>query len=175
MTKKTYTLHAQKYLEKFSKLGTRSDDIREVFSYTNYLSPIVVELGCAGGRDAEEILHYTKNYTGIDYVVDFIEAARTKLPSATFIQSDIENYIFKEKVQIVFAFASLLHLPKESLKKIFEEVSKSLYVGGLFRISLKWKPSYEMGEEADAYGKRTFYYYDEETIRSISCDFEIIF
>ncbi len=59
-TKQTYTLHAQEYLEKFSKLGTRSDDIREVFSYTSCESPIVVEFGCAGGRDAEEILKYTK-------------------------------------------------------------------------------------------------------------------
>ena len=66
-------------------------------------------------------------------------------------------------------------MPLESLENIFGKVYESLYSGGLFRISLKWKPSYEMGEEADAYGKRTFYYYDEETIRSISCDFEIIF
>ncbi len=116
-----------------------------------------------------------KNYTGIDYVADFIEAARTNVPSTTFIQSDIQNFVFKEKVHIVFAFASLLHLPKEPLEKVFENVCESLYCGGLFRISLKWKPDYEAGEVTDAYGKRTFYYYDEATLLTLSKNFEIIF
>ena len=61
-TIETYNATAENMAKKFSDIGTRVEDIIQVFSYIQKDIPKVVEIGCGNGRDASEILKHTPNY-----------------------------------------------------------------------------------------------------------------
>lgn len=171
----TYSLHADNYLSKFSLNGVRVRDIDETFTYISKKNPIVLELGCAGGRDAHHILTKTHNYTGIDYIPQFIEEARKANPEGHFSASDIRTYTPEKEVDIVFAFASLLHLSKEELQVVCENMYKTLPPRGLFRVSLKQSDEYKKEKVSDQCGERVFYYYDKDTLLSLAHLFTPLF
>jgi trans-aconitate methyltransferase len=137
-------------------------------------NPEVLEIGCGNGRDAEYILKFSKSYLGIDYSSKFIELCKEKVPNGNFIINDVEEYIFPNNLDIVFAFASLLHTPKEKLKEIFHKVFTSLNAGGIFRVSLKEADEYEEKNIEEVFGKRTFYFYSKKDILEINKDFKVI-
>lgn len=175
VTKETYSNHFKNYLQKFSTLGVREKDIAETFSYCAKENPLVVEYGCAGGRDAKDILRHTTKYIGIDYVEDFIMTAQKELPLGTFLLEDLETYVPPDGTDIIFAFASLLHSDKEKLKTIFSIMHAKLSPKGLVRVSLKYADEYEEKTEIDENGPRIFFYYSESDLREIMLDFSILF
>jgi trans-aconitate methyltransferase len=170
----TYNTSARLMADKFDKLGVRTNDIDEVFSLVKKDNPEVLEIGCGNGRDAEYILKFSKSYLGIDYSSKFIELCKEKVPNGNFIINDVEEYIFPNNLDIVFAFASLLHTPKEKLKEIFHKIFTSLNAGGIFRVSLKEADEYEEKNIEEVFGKRTFYFYSKKDILEINKDFKVI-
>lgn len=164
-----YDVAAEAYVAKYESLGARTEDIARGFALceSNNRS-IVLEIGCANGRDAQHIIERTENYVGIDISQAMIGLAREKLPGVTFIYSDVLSYDFPGNTDIIFAFASLLHLPKEGLQKVFKKSATALAGGGVLYISLKRKEAYSDALEEDAFGKRHFYYYDYATLIAIA-------
>lgn len=174
-TKNTYSTNYSEYIDKFNTTGSRDADIDEVFALSHKENPLTIELGCAGGRDAITILRYTNKYIGIDYVPEFIDYAKAHVQCGSFLLADLENYTPPTETDIIFAFASLLHTNKETLRNIFTRIYSSLSTNGLVRISLKQADDYAEQEETDAYGTRTFYYYGESDIRDLTSQFTILF
>jgi trans-aconitate methyltransferase len=86
-------------------------------------------------QDAVEIFKYTDNYLGIDISKNLIELAQQKIPKGDFKIADIENYDFPKNIDVIFAFASLIHVPKDSLKEILGKAYSSLNDGGIIRLS----------------------------------------
>lgn len=175
LTQETYSTHFIDYIKKFELNGSRTKDIEETLTYCKKDQPHIVELGCAGGRDALDILKYTKNYIGIDYIREFIDYAKQIIPDANFFVNDLETYTPPQDTDIVFAFASLLHSDKESLQELFLRIHNTLSENGLVRLSIKSKESYSKVVEKDPFGERIFYYYSEKDIREITSQFKIIF
>ncbi len=138
----TYNESAQSLAEKFDSLGARVDDINGTFVLIQKDNPMVLEIGCGNARDAEEVLKHTNNYLGVDVSAKLIELAKQKVPNGHFIIADAEEYILPTDLDIVFAFASLIHVPKESLQKICKAILASLNQGGAFRLSLKYAEEY---------------------------------
>ena len=93
--------------------------------------------------------------------------AQSEVPTGEFIEIDVMDYEFPYKIDLVFAFASLLHLPKESIKEVLEKISHSLNVGGVMFISLKRREEYSTAEELDGEVGRRFYYYNREVFVDI--------
>ena len=87
---------------------------------------------------------------------------------------DIEEFEFPQNLDIIIAFASLLHVNKENFKNILERAFKALGPGGIFYISIKYADSYKEVEKEDQFGVRTFYLYSESDMREIVGDFKII-
>ena len=83
----------------------------------------MLEIGCANGKDAMHILARTNEYVGIDISPEFIRLAQQKVPGATFKVGDVERFEFPSDLDVIFAFASLIHLPKESLQGVFSKAS----------------------------------------------------
>jgi trans-aconitate methyltransferase len=172
-TIETYNASAQALAEKFDTLGARTEDISFTFSHCHKENPFILEIGCGNGRDAREICKRTSNYTGIDISEKLIEIAKANLPSQRFEVADVENYVFPENVDIVFAFASLIHVPTDSLKNIMKQLYEKMNAGGLLFISLKHSPTYAQITKEDEFGRRTYWHYSEEDIRSLSSGFSI--
>lgn len=170
----TYNKSALALADRFNNFGVRIDDIKEGFSYISKKNPFVLEIGCANGRDAKEILKYTNNYLGIDISEELIKIAKQNIPKGEFKVADIENYIFPKNIDIIFSFASLIHSNKDNLQKVLNEAHKSLNAGGIFYISMKYG-KYQESTKEDEFGIRTYYFYTSEDIRKIiDSNYEII-
>jgi SAM-dependent methyltransferase len=169
----TYNATAAQMAARFDSLGTYSD-IGEVIALSGRVDPVVLEIGCGNGRDAKEICKYTKNYTGIDISKNFIQLAKQNVPGATFLVADVEVFEFQKSIDIVFAFASLIHVPKGSLKKILERIHVALNPGGLVRVSLKYSDAYEEVTKTDEYGARTYYHYSLDDVAELTRQYTIL-
>ncbi|MDD5146273.1 MAG: class I SAM-dependent methyltransferase [Candidatus Pacebacteria bacterium] len=174
-TIKSYNDNAQSFAKKFDALGSRADrGIKEAFALVNRLNPNVLEIGCGNGRDAEEIIKYTNDYLGIDISEKLIELARQKVPRARFEVADIERYTFPEKLDIIFAFASLIHASKEGLQRILKQLFGALNSGGVIYLSMKYGDVYDEVTKEDELGVRTHYLYSIEDIKELTQDFIVV-
>ena len=173
-TIETYNRTAHQMTTKFNAIGARVEDIEEVFALINKENPFVLEIGCANGRDASEIVKRTKNYLGIDISDKFIEIAKKHISQGRFEVADIESYEFPENLDAVFAFASLIHIPKESFTKVLKKIYRSLNTGGVVRLSMKHSDSYREVVKEDEFGTRTYYFYAKSDIEEMCKDFHFV-
>ena len=169
-----YNKNAKLIADKFDTQGARATDNEEVLGLVKKENPNVLEIGCGNGRDAEEMVKHTKNYLGIDISEGLIKLAKEKVPEARFEVADMEEFKFPRGLDVIIAFASLLHVNKESFRKILREGFESLNPDGIFRISLKHSDTYKEIEKNDQFGTRTFYFYSEEDIKNLSKGFKIL-
>lgn len=170
----TYNNQAQSFANKFDQLGVRAGDIEEIFSLIKKDNPKVLEIGCGNGRDALEIIKHTNDYLGLDISEKLIDLAKQKVPTANFIVADIENYVLPDNLDVIIAFASLIHVPKDSLKNILDQALVKLNPGGLFRLSMKAQDEYGQVDQTDDFGSRTYYFYSKENINELARGFVIV-
>lgn len=169
MTIDTYNNSAAELAEYFRGIGPREKYIDIAFALADDPeSPKVLEIGCGDGRDAKAIVSRTSNYTGVDISEELIKIARTHVPEGRFEVADAASYEFPEKLDIVFAFASLLHLNKSELRTVFTGLSKAVRPGGIVYISSKYHPEYTEEVKEDQYGKRLFYFYNPELMHELA-------
>ncbi len=173
-TIKTYRESAKALADKFDGLGARVADIEETFAAIHKEHPSVLEIGCGNGRDAAEILKRTNGYLGVDVSEELIKLAKEKNPQGNFVVADIEDYSFPKDIDAIFAFASLIHVPKESLKKIFADGREALNPGGVFRLSMKQAPEYSETTKNDEFGTRTYYLYSKEDIEECAQGYTVL-
>jgi SAM-dependent methyltransferase len=156
----TYDVSAVEMAEKFKGIGSRASDVSRAFELVGAPdNESVIEIGCGDGRDACEIVKYTDNYIGIDPSVGLLELARNRRLGATFVQADALSFNYPTEVDIVFAFASLLHVSKGDLRQVFAKIQTSLRHAGIAYISLKERTEYTSEIQSDEFGQRLFYYY----------------
>jgi SAM-dependent methyltransferase len=139
---------------------SRIPDIERALKLSKSKNAKVMEIGCGDGRDAQDIIKIVSEYIGIDPSEGLINIAKSRLPKANFAISDAISYVYPTKLDVIYAFASLLHVNKMDFKKIGEKAYDALKQNGIFYISLKERPKYQKEIKSDKYGKRLFYYYN---------------
>lgn len=180
LTIKTYDDSADQFDLHFSDYfgqGPRISDIKKGLELVGKNQPVrVVEIGCGTGRDAKEIVKLVDWYEGFDPSKGLLEVAKNKVPGASFVLADALSYIYPKDLDIIFAFASLLHIDRENLEKVFPKALESLRSGGIFYISLKEADEYKEALKTDRFGDRMFYYYNPKIIVDMAGDdFELIY
>jgi len=175
-TIRAYNQGALVLSKKFNEISPRVDDIQRAFSFINKENPKVLELGCGNGRDAKEILKFTNDYLGIDASVEMIKLSKEYLPDASFLVGDMETFNFPKNLDIIFAFAALLHLDKPSVKDVLLKAHDSLSENGIFYFSVKLDLYHEK-IKTDEFGQRTFYYYNIDDMRDLAkrTGYEVIY
>jgi SAM-dependent methyltransferase len=166
VTKETYEKSAKELALKFKKFTDMNKEVSLAFSYINLKNPCVLEIGCGTGRDAKEISKYTKNYLGLDYSKNMINFAKRLNPQLNFIVADIKKFNFPDKIDIIFASASLLHLNKTDFKVVMNNIYSKLKDNGIVYMNLKYG-KYQRIVKKDEYGTRIFYYYTKKDIELI--------
>lgn len=160
----SYNNSAEELAEYFRGIGPRIKYIDLAFKAAgNPKHPKILEIGCGDGRDAKE-LATRGDYVGFDISKELVKLARAHVPDAHFEVADAATCSYPAGQDIVFAFASLLHLNKDEIKTVLERVHTALNPGGIFYISLKWAPKYSEIIKDDQFGTRLFYLYDAESI-----------
>ena len=171
-TLESYDRSAQQLAEYFSGIGPRVDDInRAIELWGRNDNPNVIELGCGDGRDAEVIATKASGYLGIDYSKELVRLAEDRnIKCARFLVSDLTNFEYTglQKPDIIFAFASLLHLSLEQNSDLLTKSYSALSDGGVVYISLKYAETYHTHTQIDQYGERLFYYYHPDEITKVA-------
>ena len=173
-TLNTYNKSAKELAKYFSGIGSRNKYIELSLELAgkNDGSASVLELGCGDGRDAVEIIKRVRDYTGIDYSAGLIGIAKEVLPLADFRVVDMQNFDYPYKeYDVIFAFASILHLDKASLRELLEKTVRSLKTGGVFYISTKYAKHYKKEWQEDEHGKRLFYFYTPAMIKNLGKEY----
>jgi SAM-dependent methyltransferase len=168
-TIETYNHSAAALSEYFRGVGPRIDDIELAFHLAGDLpNPKVVEIGCGDGRDAKEITDRTNWYLGFDVSRGMIELAEKHAENAIFEIADAASFSYPPELDIVFAFASVLHLDKNELSTVFAKVGDALRPGGIFFISTKHSPQYRQEIKEDEFGRRLFFFYNQDELEEIA-------
>jgi SAM-dependent methyltransferase len=173
----TYNKSSRELAQYFDGIGSRAKDVAEAFAYfpiDQYSILSTLEIGCGNGRDAKHVLEHTKKYVGMDISTGMIRLAKSKLPEVVFQIGDITDYKFPKELDIIFAFASLLHLDKGEIKLVLRQANEALNPGGIFYISLKEAP-YHLEVKEDKFGTRYFYFYQPVDIQECTAEnFEVL-
>jgi trans-aconitate 2-methyltransferase len=125
---KTYT--------KFLDLRTRpARDLLAVVPETFHPN-IVYDLGCGPGNSTNLLRERwpLANIVGLDSSLDMLHEARTAYPDIEFIEGDIKNFSPSEKVDCVFANASLQWLDDHEV--LIPKLLRELRVGGVFAMQM---------------------------------------
>lgn len=173
-TIKSYDQFAKELVRKFDRIGARTKDIKNVFSNIKKENPSVLELGCANGRDAQEILKRTNNYLGVDGSWELIKIAKKKMPQAEFRFGLFDKLKFPVRsFDIVIDFASLMHLNQNQLAKILKKIKRWLKDNGVLLLSMKEGDYSQFLSQG--FGERIQYSYRPNDIISMTQnDFKIL-
>lgn len=168
----TYDKSAKELAEYFRGIGPRIKDIELALELAGAKdrSARVVEIGCGDGRDAQEIIKRTAWYEGFDPSNGLLELARRDVSNTSFVTADAMSYQFPKNLDVVYAFASLLHVNKKDFGKVCQRVLTALKPGGIFFISVKERSEYAEEAKKDQYGERMFYFYNATVVRGLMGD-----
>lgn len=165
----TYNKSAKELAKYFRGIGPRIKYINFAFQAAgNPEKARVMEIGCGDGRDAKEIVKRADWYLGFDISVKLIKLAREHVSEAEFVVADAAKFDYPQDLDIIFAFASLLHLDKEETRTVLRKAHDALKPGGIFYISLKYRPEYQKEIKKDRFGERLFYFYNPELISELA-------
>lgn len=165
----TYNKSAKELAEYFKGIGPRNEDIDRAFDLAGEpQSARVLEIGCGDGRDAKQIEKRAKWYLGFDISEELIKLAKDFVPTAKFEVGDANTFDYPKDLDVVFAFASLLHLDKDQMKSVLAKIHESLKPNGILYMSLKYSPHYVEKIKEDKYGVRQFFFYSSEVVKSLT-------
>ena len=95
--------------------------------------PVIVDLGCAGGRDLVALTARGCEAWGVEGSPAFCELARRAAPGCTVLEQDfVDMDLPAESFDGAFANASLFHVPSENLPDVLRRIFESLKPGGVF-------------------------------------------
>ena len=134
-TKQSYEKLGGRYLQSIRDL-TPSD----FYNFIKIIprSALVLDVGCAGGRDSRNFLDNGFRVVGIDVVEGFIEASQRLYPEGKFYKMSVLDINFpEEQFDAIWANAVLLHLDDEDLVKALDNLRKVLKTKGTAFLSFK--------------------------------------
>jgi SAM-dependent methyltransferase len=167
----TYNQSADALAEYFKGIGPRVKYVDIALELAgNPKNPRIVEIGCGDGRDASYITQKAGFYKGFDISEKLINIAKKDLPNTQFEVADAIDFNYPPDLDVVFAFASLLHLNPKEVKDTLSKVSSALKPGGIFYISSKYSDEYKEEVKNDKFGSRLFYFYNAKIITELAGD-----
>ena len=151
-----YNNNSKTYIE-----STLTVDISHL--YKDFLKHIskgghILDLGCGSGRDSLEFIKQGYNVTAVDGSKE-LSIAASKLIEQEVICSKFEELQLTEKFHGIWACASLLHVNKNHIVDVIQNVSSNLKINGIFYMSFKYGENEyidEKGRYFNCYTEKTF-------------------
>ncbi len=136
LTIDAYNSTAQNWAEAHAGRGFWQEEMT-VFQ-THLPSGTILEVGCGGGRDAEDLISRGYSYIGTDPAPNFIEVAQARNPGGMFQVSNLHELPFESNsVDGFWASAMLLHIPKRRIESGLSRLHNITRSNGVGFISIK--------------------------------------
>jgi len=120
----------------------------------------ILDLGCGPGRDARIFVDKGYTVTGINLSQELLQIAQANVPEATFLLMDMRDLSLPDhQFDGVWASASLLHLKKEDISVVLNNLYRVLKPGGVLYISVKEGNSEEIENDPRLGGGSRFFSY----------------
>jgi 2-polyprenyl-3-methyl-5-hydroxy-6-metoxy-1,4-benzoquinol methylase len=139
--------------------NTRDVDMDSIYEpFLSLLPPgaHILDAGCGSGRDSRAFLERGHEVTALDASEAMVKLASQHI-GRPVLHMSFDQVRFREHFDGIWACASLLHVPKLSLPKVLERLSKALKAGGVMYASFKY------GEEEVVRNGRLFSDYSEDS------------
>ena len=151
----TYDNAAKELAAYFAGIGSRLDIIKEALALAKKSRDAkVIEVGCGDGRDAADIVPLVSWYEGFDPSVALIKLAQQRDLPTSFVTADALNYRYPTDIDVIFGFASYLHLNRTDFAEAIHKAATSLRPGGTLAITLKERDTYQEELVEDEFGQR---------------------
>jgi ubiquinone/menaquinone biosynthesis C-methylase UbiE len=99
-----------------------------------------LDLGCGTGALATKYLSERFEVTGVDFSQRSIDAARREVPGARFVVADMATIDFPPRTfELVTAFYSLIHVPRQEHAGVLERIATWLRPGGVLIATMSAK------------------------------------
>ena len=163
----TYDASAEAFAKRYSSFPTRIPHIERALELLGPREHIrAFEIGCGYGRDGAAIAERVEWYEGIDASAAFIEMAKKQYPLLRFAMADIETHAFPPDLDLVFAFAVLLHVSSENARDILQRAHAAMTKGGIFFASFQEGKGEDVRNEPT--GIRLFHLYEPDAVRDLA-------
>ncbi len=97
----------------------------------------ILDVGCGPGRDVEYLMEEGYDVFGIDFSEEMIKVAKKLVQDGKFEVADFTKKDFEENsFSGIWCNATLLHLPREEVKEIFDKFLKWLEPQGILFVSM---------------------------------------
>ena len=97
----------------------------------------ILDLGCGSGRDSMNFMKLGYEVTAVDGSKELAKKASALLGNEVIV-STFEELELKEKFHGIWACASLLHIKREDLKTVLNNLYNNLEDNGVFYMSFKY-------------------------------------
>lgn len=105
--------------------------IRKAIKYAKEKSK-VLDLGCGGtGRTIDEFLEHDFTVTGIDVSSEMIRLAKLRHPNVHFVHADFITWNIEENFDLIIAWDSIFHAPRELQEKATVKMCRLLNPEGI--------------------------------------------
>lgn len=136
-TKTFYDINAESIADEWYKNEVLMPNIKEFIELLPE-KPKVLDLGCGPGYESKRLSVAGAQVVGIDYSEESIRVARERCSGVKFEVGDFRNLDESiGKFDGIFACASLIHIAKEELPLVFEELNKVLNPNGYLMVMLR--------------------------------------
>jgi SAM-dependent methyltransferase len=124
----------------------------------------ILDLGCGSGYPYDAYFSNAGfDLTGVDFSSKQIEIAKQKNPNGTYITGDITSFEPENKVSLVLALFSILHVPRNEHATLFEKIYNYLENDGLFLLTLSNKEPAEVIEREFTGHTMLWSYFDSDS------------
>lgn len=98
----------------------------------------ILDIGVGGGRTTAHLLEISGDYTGVDYVAEFVDKTAEKYPTAKFLCADATNLEQLEDETfdfILFSYNGLDSISNDARRRLMCEANRVLKADGVFMFS----------------------------------------
>jgi len=139
-------------------------------------NPRVLDLGCGGGYESMRLTKAGAQVFGVDYSEESIRIAKERCPEAEFALMDFRQLDGEMlgKFDGVFACASLIHVSREELPGVFEQLRGVLKRGGFVVVIVREGEGFWEGwpEVNGQKIRRIVHLYTQESLSAAASGFE---
>lgn len=136
----TYDLVAESYKQRYLSTNDKNHMQPLLDEFLNYVNEgkNILDVGSGAGFDAKYLSDHGCKVISIDLSEGLLKVAKEIAPEVEFLKMDMRSMNFEnDSFDGVWASASLLHIPKDEVRKVLSEIYRVIKPQSIFFVAVK--------------------------------------